>query len=819
MTKDKQGIDQAYDNLEATFNLIGDHQRSLSLHNKVLKIYKRIKDFEGIAHCYKNIGQVQYNMGKFDRSIYYYELGKDIYDKLGEQTGVAECCMNIGISLTSKLEYDRSLDYLFKALDIHIKLERKKDIAVCLINLGRCYSSMEDHKKAYDVFKRALTLCEELDLRSGLSICYSNMGLIFDTYQQYEKAIEYQNKALEIDIELEDREGILAALLNIGHSYTWLGDYEKALEYFDGSISGLKEGSRPDISLEAYSGKGIAQFFMKRYQDAKISLLNAIKYHEEIRRDLFQVSNRAKYIDRYEGLFKALIDSSIHTKDPQTAFKAIEISRGLSQSELIEYGLSINNKAIPKELETRYNQLRHSLTEVRKRIHSFHDDKDRYTFSESRIKMKNTINTFNRYMEITIKEYKRLQEELKEIEKEMHRYDHQFAPSQWIPELKEIQTKLKEGEYLINWYLPVQKRSEDKDGYAIIIDKNGIDALRIKYNEMDLKRTNDLYDVYLSYPSNAKTSEDMINEDLEHIFSVFIEPVMDKLDSSSDGDQRILYMNLDGPLSKIPIHAMKIRNGEEWILLLEKVDIRYILNVTTWYNSRSDQDKKKDRKEIETVNIFAVTKSIQGPLDIRPTFDIGRYRTVDLYTDLTKNQFSKVLRSYGGEYPFRNVKSLSKKKIKKVLSSEQLFYLFYTHGSYDVDSPYMSALELGGGDLIKAHEILSLKKRDEPLDVLLIACESGLHGEKDQQDIPTLHRFGFIQSFIHLGARGLVGAQWKVPVEGMKNLLPLILKYYFDKSQESFFNLSEALRRAQIEYAKQEKNPWYWAGLASYQVI
>lgn len=147
-------------------------------------------------------------------------------------------------------------------------------------------------------------------------------------------------------------------------------------------------------------------------------------------------------------------------------------------------------------------------------------------------------------------------------------------------------------------------------------------------------------------------------------------------------------------------------------------------------------------------------------------------------------------------------KDATEARVGKLIGSAEYVHLA-SHGSFDEDSPLLSALKLAPGDGqdgdLTAMEVFSL-----PLSARLVtlsACQTGLGRLKRGDEI-----IGFNRAFLSAGAGSILSSLWRVSDVATA----VLMKRFYRNLREH--PPAEALRRAQELVRRYYPHPAYWAG-------
>ena len=250
--------------------LMGDMDGAIKSWKKVIKAEK---DILVKANAMRNIGRIEEKRGYKDKAIKIYEEALELIKEKSDSLEYGMLLMNISWVLNRFRKIDEAIKRANKALELFEKLESKDNIALCCNNLAVFYENLES----------------------------------FDT------ALEYNKKSLDLFKQTHNRRQIGNVELSLGYLYNKRGEMDEALEYFTLCANTMDIIGNSVGIATALLAKGRCYEDMKRYDEAEIALLSALKQYRELEMDR-----------RLVATYVTLINVTLDKKDIIDSYKHIE---------------------------------------------------------------------------------------------------------------------------------------------------------------------------------------------------------------------------------------------------------------------------------------------------------------------------------------------------------------------------------------------------------------------------------------------------------------------------------------------------------------
>ena len=140
------------DNLGITLQQLGEWDKALTYHRRVLKIFQKTNNESGIAKALLNIGDVYNRHGELAEALHQYKQVLTIAEKTKHLKAYASALMGIGEIQIKHGNYQAALDTLHQAADLKEEFEDSEGLVKCHVNLAITYERMGNRmefKKVY----------------------------------------------------------------------------------------------------------------------------------------------------------------------------------------------------------------------------------------------------------------------------------------------------------------------------------------------------------------------------------------------------------------------------------------------------------------------------------------------------------------------------------------------------------------------------------------------------------------------------------------------------------------------------------------------
>jgi predicted ATPase/DNA-binding CsgD family transcriptional regulator len=164
---DRRGIGAALTLRGIAARRLGDHAAAAALQEEAAAAFRLVGDTEGLADALHNLGHVYYDLADFDRAVELWEEVLAMDRATGRRHGLAFSLLDLGIVAHDRGDDVQSATLLEEALTLLCELGRKEGVAWCLQGLGLLVAGTRA-KAATRLLGLADTLVRELGVHTPL---------------------------------------------------------------------------------------------------------------------------------------------------------------------------------------------------------------------------------------------------------------------------------------------------------------------------------------------------------------------------------------------------------------------------------------------------------------------------------------------------------------------------------------------------------------------------------------------------------------------------------------------------------------------------
>jgi len=232
-----------------------------------------------IADIYKSYSEVLELLGDMEGAI---SAWKNIIDLSDEALSKANSMRNIG-----RIEEKRGLkDNAIKIYEEAIELIKDKsesiEYALLQMNLSWVLNRYRKVDEAIKIALEALQLLEKHNIKEHIALCCNNLAVFYEAIEEFDLALDYNLRSLNIFKELKLRRQIGNVELSLGYLRTKRNEMDEALDHFTKSADAMDRIGNRIGSATALLAKGRCYSDIKRYDEAEIALLSALRNFREL---------------------------------------------------------------------------------------------------------------------------------------------------------------------------------------------------------------------------------------------------------------------------------------------------------------------------------------------------------------------------------------------------------------------------------------------------------------------------------------------------------------------------------------------------------
>ena len=243
------------------------------------------------------------------------EAEKDICIKANAMRNIGRIEEKRGYKETAIKIYEEALELIKSKSD-------SLEYAMLLMNISWVLNRFRKVNEAIDKANKALNLFEKLDSSDNIALCCNNLAVFYENLENFDTALEYNQRSLDLFKQTHNRRQIGNVELSLGYLYNKRGEMDKALEHFTLSANAMDIIGNSVGIATALLAKGRCYEDMKRYDEAEIALLSALRQYRELEMDRRVVAtdvtlinvllDKKDVIDAYKHIEEAMIVANQH---------------------------------------------------------------------------------------------------------------------------------------------------------------------------------------------------------------------------------------------------------------------------------------------------------------------------------------------------------------------------------------------------------------------------------------------------------------------------------------------------------------------------
>lgn len=392
---------------------------------------------------------------------------------------------------------------------------------------------------------------------------------------------------------------------------------------------------------------------------------------------------------------------------------------------------------------------------------------------------------------------------------------------------QDVKENLRNGECSIEFInIPDDPSNERINTYyaLVVTDKSTSPSLIKLFSETELKSviSGDQTEVHISKLYRT--------ENITKLHSLLLKPLKKYLSNS-----RKVYFSLSGMLNNISFPVLTLDENYDVeilssmrVLVKRRSGLKNNLNKETLLYGNINYGNSDNFDSSNSKNASIAQKISRSSFELLP----GTKKEID--------QISAILKVNGYNVKQFEQNAASEKSLRILNKTKFEIIHFATHGYYFplperyrvlefinlnsdrvdlIRNPlFRSGLLFAGANnakfskvadndgILSSYEISKLDLSGVNM-VVLSACESGLGDIYGSEGV-----YGLQRAFKLAGVESLLVSLWKIPDEETSKVMKLFYKYYTNPN----YSKEQALKKAQLEYRKENSNPYFWG---AFQII
>jgi len=755
---DDQGVSGAYYSLGVYHYFIGDYGRTKDYMEACIAIREQLynENHYSLIGPYEVLGIAYEESGNYEKTLAYL---KKVRKKIGANYGAGSILEgfnyeNTAICFKSIGQLDSSLHYIRRANAILTQQLPPNDyaLAVHYFSYANILYQLNELNRAAYMLRKANWVCEVIGMTNSTEYA-QNLGLeglILAEQGNWNKAEQQFNLALN-KIRLPNRKNLQeAAQFKMAPNTFWL------LNEYTNFLFQKHQATADEEALqnfETYSGiyLDLSNKFRKQFVDP---------YTKSI-----LIKDNAEMYERSIGIYNRLYRQTGKDAYLRAAYNFSEygrtcLLRDLQSEKIPSYA------GIPDSVLQREYRLRKQITQLNQQVLEYPDS------NQIRRDLFSSKEALNNHIQATLKRYPRY---------------HDLKFSTKVPALTEIQSRLSEGENIVEYM------QDDTAYYALVIRPAAYESVYLGNRRRINQAIKDWKEQLVSRNDKAYTSVGRF------LHRQLWAPLEDQLKGS-----RVKIIPV-GPLFYLNFELLPTGLTPS-DYLIHNYNLSYALSITVLLAEETASPPK---------SIVAIAPGFEETLKAHYRSELDSLEPIDkAYLRTVRQPWSlklvEKLRNQFVNQSFTGTEA-TEANIKARIHQGNLLY-FGTHAIADPSDPLRSRLiltkESGSREedgYLHAYEIYGLPLQAEL--AVLNACESGLGSLQKGEGMISL-----AYSIQFAGCPSTVMSLWKVDEKTNTQITAQFLEYL-----DQGLTKSQALRQAKLQYLQQSeaglKHPFYWGGM------
>jgi CHAT domain-containing protein/Tfp pilus assembly protein PilF len=152
-------------NFGTTYAKLGQYQRALDIHLKVLEKRRVLQEPLGLGITLRNIGDCYAHLGDKQKALDFFNESLVYMQKAGNHFNTASTLVNLGLIYESLGQKEKALDYLEQGLKVRQNINDEKGVASTLFYIARVERDLGNLSDARKRIETALEIVEKLRTR------------------------------------------------------------------------------------------------------------------------------------------------------------------------------------------------------------------------------------------------------------------------------------------------------------------------------------------------------------------------------------------------------------------------------------------------------------------------------------------------------------------------------------------------------------------------------------------------------------------------------------------------------------------------------
>jgi len=730
----------------------GEPAAAIEADEKSIALYRELHNEHFIGAGLNNLAGNYFKMGELRRAAEYYEeaarVAKAFPDVVDSANG------NLGAIAATEGDFSAAKNYLEQSLQYNEQIKDSRGIAIALTNLGPIYHQSGQFAMAISVYDRAIILAKSINDIRTQAVALLNRASVQISRKRPDLAIVDLKESLHIQEQGQSYFGLSVVLSNLAVLESAAGNTDEAFAEVERATAIGHQFGSPELLWQSMNATALCELKRNRREEARKAFEAAIENIESWRMRIGAGEPEGQRfledkIAPYHGLLRLLLEDG-HS---EAALAVAEKAKARQLLDALRSGQAQVTGVLTAKERLEEQRLTANAGDLNRRLADTRDPSLQASIRASWEEAANGLQAFRTRLYAAHPELAAKRGDADPITL--------AQATELLPD---------RGVALIEFTV-----SEDNI-YVFTITRGAsgrpeLATRTLRWNRTELTREVNEFQQQLASRdlSYRKTAEDLYRR--------LLGPLDQTLKTKTT-----LVVAPDGPLWNLPFQALLLADGRH---LLERQAVFYAPSLTFLR-----EHQRQSHSDAGGQQLLAVTSAQQADLPYAAR-EVRELTTLyDSANTLTISGGSGVKDTWKAEAPRYRVLH------------------FATHGMLNSENPMYSYLQLGGGNILEAREIVNMDLHAEM--AVLSACETARGQARYGEGL-----VGMSWAFLTAGTSTTVVSQWKVDSASTAMLMLTfhrLLKPVLDSG--SRVGRARSLQQAAlgVMHTPEHQHPFYWAG-------
>ena len=255
---------------------------------QALDISDEIKDAKpSVVDMHKAYSEVLELLGDMDGAIRSWEKVIELYD---DTLNIADAMRNIGRIEEKRGVKEKAIKVYEEAIELVKDFPESIEYGLLLMNLSWVLNRFKKSSEALKNANQALGIFNKENAVEHIALCCNNIAVFYENLDELDEALKYNLKSLKLFKEIKNRRQIGNVELSLGYLRTKRNEHEEALGNFTRSAETMDRIGNKVGSATALLAKGRCYSDMKRFDEAELVILQALRNYQDLNMDMRSVA-------------------------------------------------------------------------------------------------------------------------------------------------------------------------------------------------------------------------------------------------------------------------------------------------------------------------------------------------------------------------------------------------------------------------------------------------------------------------------------------------------------------------------------------------